>query len=222
MPVDGGTSVALPIKIAVLGAECTGKSSLVAALQAHWQTRGARVAIAHEVLRQWCDQAGRTPLAHEQSAIAQAQAQEAERIADAQYLIADTSPLMTAVYSDVLFDDTSLYRFALDHHRIYQHTLVTGLDLTWQADGIQRDGPAMRQQIDTRLREVLQREGVGFSLVYGQGQSRLASALAVLEPDTSSAVQTKKNWRWLCEKCSDDDCEHRLFNDLQGATSTRT
>ena len=212
--------MAQPLNIAVLGAECTGKSSLVAALQAHWQARGARVVVADEVLRIWCAQQGRTPLAHEQKAIAQAQAELTENASDVEYLIADTSPLMTAIYSDVLFQDPSLYPFALSHQRIYQHTLVAGLDLPWQADGIQRDGPAMREQIDARLREVLQREGLAFSMVYGQGLQRLAGALAVLEPGAATVPQARSNWRWLCDKCSDADCEHRLFSDLQ-ATAMR-
>ena len=212
--------MAQPLKIAVLGAECTGKSSLVAALQAHWQASGAKVLVAPEALRQWCDQHKRTPLAHEQEAIAQAQADLTEYASDVDYLIADTSPLMTAIYSDVLFQDPSLYPFALSHQRIYQHTLVVGLDLPWQADGIQRDGPAMRERIDARLRDVLQREGLAFSMVYGQGPQRLAGALAVLEPGASTMPQARSNWRWLCDKCSDADCEHRLFSDLQ-ATAMR-
>ena len=211
--------MAQPLKLAILGAECTGKSSLVAALQAHWQARGTKVQVVHEVLRQWCDQHGRTPLAHEQIAIAQAQAALEEHAADADYLIADTSPLMTAVYSDVLFQDSSLYPFALSHQRIYQHTLVAGLDLPWQADGIQRDGPDMRQRVDARLRDVLHREGLAFCMVYGNGPERLASALAVLEPGASALAQTTRAWRWLCDKCSDSDCEHRLFSDLQAATT---
>jgi len=211
--------MAQPLKIAVLGAECSGKSSLVTALQAHWQARGATVVVAQEILRQWCDQHKRTPLAHEQKAIAQAQAELAENTTGADYLIADTSPLMTAIYSDVLFQDPSLYPFALSHQRIYQHILVAGLDLPWQADGILRDGPAMRGRIDARLREVLQREGLAFSMVYGQGLQRLAGALAVLEPGTSTVPQARSNWRWLCDKCSDADCEHRLFSDLQTAAT---
>jgi len=211
--------MAQPLNVAVLGAECTGKSSLVTALQTHWQARGATVHVAHEVLRQWCDQQGRTPLAHEQRAIAQAQAGLVEQAGDGDFLIADTSPLMTAIYSDVLFQDSSLYPFALKHQRIYQHTLVTGLDLPWQADGIQRDGAAMRERIDARLRDVLQREGVGFSMVYGQGKQRLAGALAVLEPGASTLPQARSSWRWLCDKCSDADCEHRLFSDLQAAAT---
>ena len=216
----GDRPMAQPLKIAVLGAECTGKSSLVAALQAHWQASGAKVLVAPEALRQWCDQHKRTPLAHEQEAIAQAQADLTEYASDVDYLIADTSPLMTAIYSDVLFQDPSLYPFALSHQRIYQHTLVVGLDLPWQADDIQRDGPAMRERIDARLRDVLQREGLAFSMVYGQGPQRLAGALAVLESSASTMPQARSNWRWLCDKCSDADCEHRLFSDLQ-ATAMR-
>jgi nicotinamide riboside kinase len=211
--------MAQPLKIAVLGAECTGKSNLVQALQAHWQSHGKKVLVVPEVLRQWCDQHGRTPLAHEQVAIAQAQAERAEQPSNADYLIADTSPLMTAIYSDVYFDDLSLYPLALQHQGIYRHTVVTGLDLPWQADGIQRDGPDRRGQVDTRLREVLQREGLAFSLVYGQGAARLASALAVLESQATVAPQRNSAWRWLCDKCSDADCEHRLFSDLQAAAS---
>ena len=211
--------MAQPLTVAVLGAECTGKSSLVTALQTHWQARGAIVRVIPEVLRQWCDQQGRTPLAQEQRAIAQAQAGLVEQAGDGDFLIADTSPLMTAIYSDVLFQDPSLYPFALKHQRIYHHTLVTGLDLPWQADGIQRDGAVMRERIDARLRDVLQREGVGFSMVYGQGKQRLAGALAVLEPGASTLPPARSSWRWLCDKCSDADCEHRLFSDLQAAAT---
>ena len=211
--------MAQPLTVAVLGAECTGKSSLVTALQTHWQARGAIVRVIPEVLRQWCDQQGRTPLAQEQRAIAQAQADLVEQAEGGDFLIADTSPLMTAIYSDVLFQDPSLYPFALKHHRIYHHTLVTGLDLPWQADGIQRDGPAMRERIDARLRDVLRHEGIGFSMVYGLGAQRLAGALAVLEPGASTLPQARSSWRWLCDKCSDADCEHRLFSDLQAAAT---
>jgi hypothetical protein len=28
-------------------------------------------------------------------------------------------------------------------------------------------------------------------------------------------------WRWSCEKCSDSDCEHRLFSELMASDSMR-
>jgi hypothetical protein len=64
------------------------------------------------------------------------------------WVVADTTPLMTAVYSHMLFDDDSLYPMALAHQALYDSTLVTGLDLPWVADGLQRDGPHAREPVD--------------------------------------------------------------------------
>jgi nicotinamide riboside kinase len=82
----------------------------------------------------------------------QEQARRVLTALDADVVIADTTPLMTAVYSHLLFDDESLYDFALAHQRIYDATLVTGLDLPWVADGLQRDGPKVREPVDALLR----------------------------------------------------------------------
>ena len=49
---------------------------------------------------------------------------------------------MIAVYSDLVFGDRSLYAAAEAAQRRYDLTLLTALDLPWQADGLQRDGAA--------------------------------------------------------------------------------
>lgn len=209
------------MKIALLGAECTGKTALAQSLAAALHARGQSTHCVPEILREWCDQNGRTPQAHEQIPIAHAQAQRVLQASACEVLLADTTPLMTAVYSDIVFGDLSLYPFALAHHAVYDLTLLTGLDLPWVADGIQRDGTAMQRQVDARLREVLQGNGLRYSVVYGQGAQRSACALAALDqcvqqaangparPDTDQA-----RWQWVCDKCSDAQCEHQLFSRL--------
>ena len=67
-----------PLRIAIVGAESTGKSSLTQALVEVIRLRGHAVQTINEVLRTWCDREGRTPQAHEQLGIALAQAQAAE------------------------------------------------------------------------------------------------------------------------------------------------
>ncbi len=67
-----------PLRVAVVGAESTGKSWLTQALAGVLRARGQAVHTVDEVLRQWCDRAGRTPQRHEQMAIAQQQAQAAQ------------------------------------------------------------------------------------------------------------------------------------------------
>ena len=144
-----------PVRVALLGAESTGKSVLSQALAAALGRHGVPVAVVPEWLRSWCEQAGRTPLAHEQLDIARTHAAQIDAAAQALarsgprgLLLADTTPLMVAIYSDLLFDDRSLYPMALEHQRSYDLTLLTGLDLPWVADGLQRDGPHVRGPVD--------------------------------------------------------------------------
>lgn len=165
------------MKIAILGAECTGKTQLVRTLP--------QALVGH---------------------------------------FDDSPVLMAAIYRDVLFNDPSLYASALEHHRDYDLTLVMGLDLPWVAqDGVQRHGAHSQKSVDARLREILDANAVPYSLVYGTGAHRTGCALQAIAhhrntpriPRTSAASR----WRWNCEKCSDADCEHRLFNDLVHANS---
>lgn len=213
-------------RIALLGAESTGKSALAQALCHSLWTHGQEVSRIDETLRHWCDRMGRTPRAHEQAQIAHAQAHAVLGPTQG-WVVADTTPLMTAVYSDWLFGDTSLYGFALAHHTQharYSHTLLMGLDLPWQADP-QRDGPHVRGPIDQLIRQALTGAGIAFQVVYGQGPARLNHALLALgmgmgAADANSSrqqAQTHLNQGrtpWRCERCSDAACERRLFSGL--------
>jgi nicotinamide riboside kinase len=211
------------LKIALLGAESTGKTQLAQALADSLRARGHSIALVPEWLRTWCDQAGRTPRADEQRAIAQTQAAHIAQIPPhTDYLLADTTALMTAVYSELLFGDDTLYPYAWEQQRGFDLTLVTGLDLPWVADGLQRDGQHMREPVDACLRAALARGGIAYQVVYGRGSARSAHALNAIDSiavsvDKSCAsglFSTQKPWTWNCEKCSDPVCEHRLFSGL--------
>ena len=158
------------VTIALLGTESTGKTLLAEAMAQALDASGRRAVVVTEWLREWCEREGRTPRPDEQLAIADTQAARVKKAVEVStapaYVIADTTPLMTALYSDWLFQDTSLYAMALAHQRSFTHTLVTGLDLPWVADGLQRDGPHVRAPVDTLLRAALQRGGVAYNVVY--------------------------------------------------------
>lgn len=207
------------IRIALLGAESTGKTQLSQALAQDLRARGHAVHGVPEYLRTWCDAQGRTPQPHEQAHIAQQQA-DAVLQHTSGTVIADTTPMMTAVYSHKLFNDTSLYAMAAAHQQLYDMTLVTGLDLPWVADGLQRDGPQVREPVDALLRAALHSAGVAYKVVYGQGPERLNNALLALGWEAPSAraeaqyALNRGRTAWVCDKCSDAACEHRLFTDL--------
>jgi HTH-type transcriptional repressor of NAD biosynthesis genes len=212
------------MRIGILGAECTGKSTLALALLEPLRALYPSPLHIDEYLRTWCLLHGRSPLAHEQLHIAQTQAQRIDS-GEGRCVIADTTPLITAVYSDVLFNDPSLYPFAIHFQRTLNMTLLTGLDVQWHADSFLRDGIAARGAIDQRLREILTRHALPFSTVYGQGQRRTDAALAAITHNTTAGHTQQKAasppWTWVCDKCSDAECEHRLFSRLTNSKSVR-
>jgi len=174
------------VKIAILGAECTGKTTLAKALATALDGCGGRAEWVPEALRDWCRHNGRTPQAHEQHAIALTQADRVGTAAAMAWLLVDTTPLMTAVYSDLLFQDVSLYPFALAHHACFELTLLTNLDLPWVPDGLQRDGAQAQRAVDKRLREVLDQNALPYGIVSGQGAARTAAALALIQANAGN------------------------------------
>ena len=195
--------------VSLLGAESTGKTQLARDLAAHFG--GTAVP---EVLREWCLREGRAPRPEELLPIAQ----EHERRVDAaaatsEYVFSDAGPLLVAIYGGVLFEDHPLYRFALERQALCATTLVTGLDLPWVADGLQRDAAHAREDVDALVRGALRKAGIAWQVVYGQGTARLESALAALGAGAPLSAR-ESNRSWSCEKCSDPECEHRLFRKL--------
>ncbi len=206
--------------IALLGAESTGKTTLAEAIAQALRADGHSVNGVAEYLREFCDAQRRTPRLDEQAHIADMQTQ---RIAQAQrqfdVVVADTTALMIAVYSEKVFGDTSLYASALEAHRAVDLTLVTALDLPWQADGLQRDGPQVREPVDALLRAALARGGIGYSVVSGSGPARLNAALkavghAMALPSAEDETAANPRWHWVCERCGDGDCERYLLPKL--------
>lgn len=202
------------MKIALLGAESTGKTRLAGELAAQLRLQGKSVSVVPEVLREWCEREGREPRPEEQLPIAQEQERRVDAAArENAIVIADTTALMVAIYAGMMFGDGELYRFALERQRHYDLTLVTGLDLPWEADGLQRQGPQAQQQTDALVRQALADAGVAYRVVYGQGDDRLANALAAVDASSSAAasIPAGRPWKWICDKCSDPQCELRLF-----------
>lgn len=211
--------------IAVVGAESTGKTALAEALAVGLaEHTGLACTWVAEHLRAWCDATGRTPRPDEQHAIAAAQRAAIDDAATGHdIVVCDTTPLMTAVYSRLLFADHSLLAPALAWQRGCALTLLTALDLPWVADGQQRDGPQVRAPVDAVLRELLAAQRLPWALVSGRGGLRVDSALDAVapllrqRPTPRAGLFTRLAERnaaaagqsWVCANCDDPDCEHR-------------
>ena len=219
--------------IALVGAESTGKTTLARELaeRLHALT-GHPAACVGEWLREWCDREGRTPRADEQAAIAAEQQRRIDAAAAAHaWVVADTTPLMTAVYSELLFDDRTLHGFAAAAHRGYAATLLTAVDLPWEPDGLQRDGPHVRTPVDRLIRRTLAAHGLAWSVVAGAGEARIDSALDALTPllrahaapgaglftRLAAREAAQASWTWVCSDCDVPDCEHATLRQRAAA-----
>lgn len=166
-------------RIAILGTEASGKSTLAAALARYYGT-----VWVPEYLREFVDTEGRVPVETDQIHIARTQLKrEADAARRAQrFLFCDTTPLMTAVYSIHYFGgiDAQLAVLAGTHAQDYDLTLVAAPDMPWEPDGLMRDNDEVRQTINRILLDELAARGIPYVPAGGSVEQRVATAADAL------------------------------------------
>jgi NadR type nicotinamide-nucleotide adenylyltransferase len=164
-------------RVAILGAESSGKSTLAEALAAHYGT-----VWVPEYLREFVDTHGRVPFEEDQFAIARMQvARENEAAARAtRFVFCDTTPLMTAIYSLHYWQRVDAGLAALDARHGYAFTFVTAPDSPWEEDGMMRESDAVRQRVHGEVLATLAARGIAYTLVTGSLEQRLLQVQAEL------------------------------------------
>ena len=166
--------------ISVVGGECTGKSTLAAAL-------GARLpaVVVSEFLRAWVDKhRGRVPLPTEQAAVMAAHREsEVSALLRADstgrpWVVSDSGPLMTAVYSIQYYDDASLLPRALEWTAHSDLVVWCQDDFPWRPDP-QRDGPPARSTSQQILAAIFaEHPELSTLAVHGSFHERIESVLS--------------------------------------------
>lgn len=157
-------------RIAILGAESTGKSQLAQELALRYQTLWVP-----EYLREFVETQRRVPRTDEQFLIASTQLQRENEVAERakDWLFCDTTPLMTALYSQHYFGEVDAALAQLEQAHAYDFTLVTAPDLPWTADGLQRESAQVRERIHQQLLDILEDREIPFLLVEGSLSQRV-------------------------------------------------
>jgi nicotinamide riboside kinase len=170
------------LRIAIIGAECSGKTSLAQSL-ADAFSKEYPSAYVPEYLRLFVDQENRIPRPDEQVGIAQKQQSLERTLAndlikqhsnpEFVLLFCDTTPLMTCIYSEVVFGsmDPELFRMAQAHD--YDLTIFTQADFPWQEDGLQRDGPVAQTKVHFRVKARLEELKIPYETAFGHPELRL-------------------------------------------------
>ena len=171
-------------RLGLVGGECTGKSTLALALNA-----ALGGCLVEEVLREFVNTRGRPPTSDEQAGIMRTQQHREDRIARAcpsGIVIADPAVLMTAIYSITYFDDDSLVDAAVASTANYDLLIWCGIDVPWEPDGPQRDGPEYRLReheiVGRIVAERLLPTGIAVLPVTGPLDQRLEAARRAWQP----------------------------------------
>ncbi|MES2317840.1 MAG: ATP-binding protein [Pseudomonadota bacterium] len=167
------------LRVAILGAESSGKSTLAAALASHYDT-----VWVPEYLREFVETKGRVPEEGDQYGIAriQLERENAAAVSATRFLFCDTTPLMTALYSRWYWGRVDAQLTLLTRQHDYAFTIVTAPDSPWEADGLQRDSEAVRQSVHEQLLQMLAERDIPYQLVTGSLPQRMLQAARLLNP----------------------------------------
>ncbi|MDR6641138.1 NadR type nicotinamide-nucleotide adenylyltransferase [Luteibacter sp. 1214] len=162
-------------RVAIIGGESTGKSTLAAQLAAAkgtvhaaeygrelWEAKHG--ALVHDDMLH----IARTQIVREETLVAQAN----------RYLICDTTPLTTALYAEVMFDAVADELDALSR-RAYDLVFLCSPDVPFVQDGTRRDEAFRQWQHEWYVRE-LKARNVAYRLLTGSWEARLSVARALL------------------------------------------
>jgi NadR type nicotinamide-nucleotide adenylyltransferase len=165
-------------KIAVIGPESTGKSTLSEALAKHLHT-----VWVPEYARAYLDSLHR-PYAEEDLLImAQGQLQYEDALAHQanEYLVCDTDLHVIKVWSEHKYHRCNTWIDLQITKRKYDLYLLTYIDTTWEPDS-QREHPepAMREHFYNLYLDIVRNSGVPWADIRGSHEQRLQTALQAI------------------------------------------
>lgn len=169
-------------RIAVLGAESSGKTTLATDLTGALCRKGYNAGMVPEYLRTWCEENSRLPEFEDQDLILKGQL-ALEDVAATQFdvLVCDPAAITTGFYSLEYFgSDQHLARELIDR---YDQIFLCDIDFPWQPDPL-RDSEATREHmhslIVTYLTQTPETADERIPLLSQSAPQRLARALSLL------------------------------------------
>ena len=168
-----------PRKIVIIGPESTGKSTLSAALAAHFNAPWNQ-----EYAREYLEKLNRPYKASDLLTIAQIQVQreQAALTASPKYLFCDTDCYVLKVWSEARYgccDLKILNEIATNKYQLY---LLTDIDLPWVFDPL-REHPAKQDRVYffKQYLDIVQNSGVPWVRISGDHHQRLNAAIDAVQ-----------------------------------------
>ena len=175
------------IKVAILGAESTGKTTLCRDLAAHFGCPWVPEYMRSYLQAKWdneqltCTWDDLLPIAQGQIELENELAEQAAQTSNNNHhLFCDTSLFELMVYSNWYYGDCpkALTQAALAHH--YDMILLTEVDIPWVADDL-RDSPHQREDISDYFASQLTLHNKSFQRIGGDRDERVQQVVKLLE-----------------------------------------
>ena len=165
------------LKIAIVGPESTGKSTMSAYLAEHYNT-----VWVPEFARGYCEELNGAPSWQDEINMFEGQVQlEKEYLPKAnKILICDTTFITVKIWSDQIFGKSPqevLDALPSYHYDLY---LLLDIDLPWQDDPL-RDFPTMREHFMQVWHQELKALNAKYVVISGTGQDRYESAVKTID-----------------------------------------
>lgn len=168
-------------KVAIVGAESTGKTTLARQLAAHYQTSwNPEFVREFAMLKQQINASDLTAADLDTIFWGQwATEEQAYRRASPPFVFLDTNLLMSLVYADYYQNTQKAWWERVFAGRSYLYLLAEA-DFDWQPDPL-RESPRVQSRLQQRIRSELQRRSIPFCSLRGEVQERVAQAIEWLE-----------------------------------------
>lgn len=164
-------------RIALIGPESTGKTTLARELAQHYRTRWVP-----EYAREYVALLDRPYTLNDITLIAQEQLKMENELAAKAYcfLFSDTELIISKVWCEDVFQTCPPWieeALAKHHYDLY---LLTRNDLPWQLDPV-RENPHRREYFFGLYKEYLDKHRLPYSIITGTGDARLHNAIKAIE-----------------------------------------
>ena len=164
-------------KIAIVGPESTGKSTMSAFLAEHYHT-----VWVPEFARGYCENLAESPSWQDEINMFEGQVKlEKEYLPKAnKILICDTTFITVKIWSDQIFGKSPQQVLDALPNYHYDLYLLLDIDLPWQDDPL-RDFPTMREHFMQVWHQELKALNANYVVISGTGQDRYESAVKVID-----------------------------------------
>jgi NadR type nicotinamide-nucleotide adenylyltransferase len=164
-------------RIAIIGPECTGKTTLSQQLAEHFNAEWIP-----EYARQYITELEGKYAMDDVVFIAKKQIDEFDFSDDSAYnqIFFDTNLIITKVWFDVAFDECPDWVEDAIVTRKFDYHLLCNTELPWEPDIVRENGGKKRERLFNIYEQELKKRGFPYGIVAGDGDSRLTNALTLL------------------------------------------